>query len=148
MKRIIQLTLPWPHRALSPNARVNLMQKARIFKREKYATMMLTKAALQKVGIEKVTVKGGLPDKKWRGGRVNIELICIPPVTRYYDEDNLLANCKAILDGIAEGMQVNDNTFHFKEQDWLQAENPGHLIINITWEPSLGCRSLGGRDHE
>ena len=144
MKRIIQLTLPWPHRALSPNARVNLMQKARIFKREKYATMMLTKAALQKVGIEKVTVKGGLPDKKWRGGRVNIELICIPP----HDEDNLLANCKAILDGIAEGMQVNDNTFHFKEQDWLQAENPGHLIINITWEPSLGCRSLGGRDHE
>lgn len=110
--------------------------------------MMLTKAALQKVGIEKVTVKGGLPDKKWRGGRVNIELICIPPVTRYHDEDNLLANCKAILDGIAEGMQVNDNTFHFKEQDWLQAENPGHLIINITWEPSLGCRSLGGRDHE
>ena len=148
MKRIIQLTLPWPHSALSPNARVNLMQKARIFKREKYATMMLTKAALQKVGIEKVTVKGGLPDKKWRGGRVNIELICIPPVTRYHDEDNLLANCKAILDGIAEGMQVNDNTFHFKEQDWLQAENPGHLIINITWEPSLGCRSLGGRDHE
>lgn len=64
-----------------------------------------------------------------------------PPVTRYHDEDNLLANCKAILDGIAEGMQVNDNTFHFKEQDWLQAENPGHLIINITWEPSLGCRS-------
>ena len=117
MKRIIQLTLPWPHRALSPNARVNLMQKARIFKREKYATMMLTKAALQKVGIEKVTVKGGLPDKKWRGGRVNIELICIPPVTRYHDVDNLLANCKAILDGIAEGMQVNDNTFHFKEQD-------------------------------
>ena len=52
MKRIIQLTLPWPLRALSPNARVNLMQKARIFKREKYATMMLTKAALQKVGIE------------------------------------------------------------------------------------------------
>ena len=91
MKQIIQLTLPWPHRALSPNARVNLMQKARIFKREKYATMMLTKAALQKVGIEKVTVKGGLPDKKWRGGRVNIELICIPPVTRYHDEDNLLA---------------------------------------------------------
>ena len=74
MKRIIQLTLPWPHRALSPNARVNLMQKARIFKREKYATMMLTKAALQKVGIEKVTVKGGLPDKKWRSSQYRAHL--------------------------------------------------------------------------
>lgn len=134
MKRIIQLTLPWPHRALSPNARVNLMQKARIFKREKYATMMLTKAALQKVGIEKVTVKGGLPDKKWRGGRVNIELICIPPVTRYHDEDNLLANCKAILDGISQAVGVDDHLFHFREQEWHKPKKPGKLTVIIDWE--------------
>ena len=95
MKQIIQLTLPWPHRALSPNARVNLMQKARIFKREKYATMMLTKAALQKVGIEKVTVKGGLPDKKWRGGRVNIELICISAQTARPFLTALLKACRS-----------------------------------------------------
>lgn len=134
MKRIIQLTLPWPHRALSPNARVNLMQKARIFKREKYATMMLTKAALQKVGIEKVTVKGGLPDKKWRGGRVNLKLTCQPPILRYRDEDNLIATCKAHFDGISQAVGVDDHLFHFREQEWHKPKKPGKLTVIIDWE--------------
>ena len=139
MKRTLIIEFPWPPKGLSPNARLTRYAKASLFKKAKTQAYLLTRAAAIKAHA-RVTLA--------EGSTLNIKLTCQPPILRYRDEDNLIANCKAILDGIAEGMQVNDNTFHFKEQDWLQAENPGHLIINITWEPSLGCRSLGGRDHE
>ena len=60
----------------------------------------------------------------------------LPPSKRRRDEDNLLATCKAYLDGIAFGLKVNDCNFHFLEQAWLQPdpEKKGRIRFCVEWE--------------
>lgn len=65
---------------------------------------------------------------------MNVQLVCTPPITRYRDEDNLIATCKAYLDGCAASLCVDDTTFHFREQVWNKAEAPGHLLLQFDWE--------------
>ncbi|WP_419519976.1 hypothetical protein [Duodenibacillus massiliensis] len=67
-------------------------------------------------------------------GTMNVQLVCTPPITRYRDEDNLIATCKAYLDGCAASLCVDDTTFHFREQVWNKAEAPGHLLLQFDWE--------------
>lgn len=40
-----------------------------------------------------------------------MELLFIPPDNRPRDIDNLLASCKELIDGIAQGLGVNDKQF-------------------------------------
>ena len=82
-------------------------------------------------------VNGKIPRPKFtkkQRGSVNVTLVCEPPVTRYHDEDNLLANCKAVLDGVAKALDVDDTIFHFREQQWLPAKKPGALTVILDWE--------------
>ncbi len=123
MKRTIDVDLPWPPRGLSPNARMNRLAKAQLFKRTKMAAFIATAAAL----------KGHRPAVQSRSF-VNVKLICTPPVLRYRDEDNLIANCKAIFDGIAQKLGVDDHWFHFLEQEWHEPEAPGRLVVRLDWE--------------
>lgn len=123
MKRTIDVDLPWPPRGLSPNARMNRLAKAQLFKRTKMAAFIATAAALK-----------GRPAAVQSATTVNVKLICTPPVLRYRDEDNLLANCKATLDGIAQKLGVDDQWFHFLEQEWHEPEAPGRLVVRLDWE--------------
>ena len=123
MKRTIDVDLPWPPRGLSPNARMNRLAKAQLFKRTKTAAFIATAAALK-----------GRPAAVQSATTVNVKLICTPPVLRYRDEDNLLANCKATLDGIAQKLGVDDHLFHFLEQEWHEPEAPGRLVVRLDWE--------------
>lgn len=123
MKRTIDVDLPWPPRGLSPNARMNRLAKAQLFKRTKMAAFIATAAALK-----------GRPAAVQSATTVNVKLICTPPVLRYRDEDNLLANCKATLDGIAQKLGVDDHWFHFLEQEWHEPEAPGRLVVRLDWE--------------
>lgn len=123
MKRTIDVELPWPPRGLSPNARLDRFAKASLFKRTKAAASFATMAAL----------KGHRPAVQSRSF-VNVKLICNPPVLRYRDEDNLIANCKAIFDGIAQKLGVDDHWFHFLEQEWNDPEAPGRLVVRVEWE--------------
>lgn len=123
MKRTIDVDLPWPPRGLSPNVRMNRLAKAQLFKRTKMAAFIATAAALK-----------GRPAAVQSATTVNVKLICTPPVLRYRDEDNLLANCKATLDGIAQKLGVDDHWFHFLEQEWHEPEAPGRLVVRLDWE--------------
>lgn len=122
MKKLT-LDLPWPPRGLSPNARLTVFAKAVLFKKTKQLAFLKTKQAL---AGEKVRLA--------KGERMNLKLVCVPPVLRYHDEDNLLANCKATLDGIALAMGINDHLFHFREQEWSDPKAPGSLRIECDWE--------------
>lgn len=121
--KTLEIELPWPPRGLSPNARLTVFAKALLFKKTKQLAYLKTK---QKLAGESVRLA--------EGSRMNLKLICTPPILRYHDEDNLLANCKATLDGIAMAMKINDHLFHFREQEWHAPKKPGSLRIAFDWE--------------
>ncbi len=128
MKQSISIDLPRPPRVLSPNARPHVLLKARVFKETRLATRIITKNRLREAGFEGIEPKGD--------GLLNLQLVLTPPINRHRDEDNMIAYCKAVFDGIAEAVKVNDHFFHFREQVWNKAKSPGKLQLIIDWEDS------------
>lgn len=105
MKQSISIDLPRPPRVLSPNARPHVLLRARVFKETRLATRIITKNRLREAGFEGIEPKGD--------GLLNLQLVLTPPINRHRDEDNMIANCKAVFDGIAEAVKVNDHFFTF-----------------------------------
>ena len=120
---MLEIEFPWPDRALSPNARIHPLAKARAFKAAKARAFFLTKSALH----------GNTP-KLRDDSRMNLRLVVYPPSRRRRDEDNLLASCKAMFDGIAAAIGIDDSLFHFREQDWREPTKPGRLSVILDWE--------------
>lgn len=88
--------LPWPPKELSPNSRAHWRR------RHSAAKVMRTSAHI--LALE---AKLRAP----ADGDILISLILHPPVRRGHDRDNGLARCKALLDGIADALRVNDRRF-------------------------------------
>lgn len=128
MKQSISIDLPWPSRVLSPNARPNRYYKAQVFKQTRLGVKAITLNRMRSEGIKSIEPKGD--------GLLNIQLVLTPPINRQRDEDNMVANCKAVFDGIAEAVKVNDHFFHLREQVWNKAKSPGKLQVIIDWEDS------------
>lgn len=123
--RTLTIELPWPPKGLSPNARLTRFAKASLFKKTKMQAYLLTRAASAATKYRISIPKGTL---------VNLTLVCDPPVLRYRDEDNLIANCKAYFDGIAQAIGIDDHFFHFREQLWRTPKKPGKLTICLDWK--------------
>lgn len=92
---MIKLTLPWPPKELSPNARVHWRQRHKHAKSYRQSCFVLTKAAGQAV----------------EPGKLYFWLTFCPPSRRHYDDDNLLARFKAGRDGVADGLGIDDKNF-------------------------------------
>ena len=91
------IVLPWPQAALSPNARVHHMARARAAAKAREQAALLARAArivLPDEGAIAVRIEA-CPPKGWRTG----------------DLDNMLARLKPVLDGLADGLGVNDRRF-------------------------------------
>lgn len=94
---VIEIILPWPSSALSPNARGHWAQLARAKAAAKVEGKVLALAA-------QVPILRGM-------GTLAIEIEFCAPNAKRRDVDNLLASCKAQLDGIAEALGVDDSCF-------------------------------------
>lgn len=92
------MTLPWPPKELSPNARAHWRKKAPITKAYKEACWALAKEA----GLS------GLPGYT---GRLHLWLTFCPPDRRHRDDDNMIASFKAGRDGLALAMGIDDKRF-------------------------------------
>lgn len=90
----IRLILPYPPSELNPNKRLHWAQKIKIKNAEK--DMGLTLALIYRGRIS---------------GDVPLSLIFYPGTNRSFDLDNALASCKAALDGVAQGLGINDKQF-------------------------------------
>jgi crossover junction endodeoxyribonuclease RusA len=88
------IQLPWPSRALSPNSRGHWATKAQAVKAARTVAFYATKESKM------------LPC-------VNFTLTFHPPTNRARDLDNLVASCKAYLDGMAQAWGVNDSAFRW-----------------------------------
>ncbi len=128
MKRRIEVCLQWPDSRLSPNGRAFRLEKNNIAQDHKLHAITKTVAAMKEAGIKRNDVRPK--------GMLLVQLVVLPPSKRRRDEDNLLATCKAYLDGIAFGLKVNDCNFHFLEQAWLQPdpEKKGRIRFCVEWE--------------
>lgn len=106
----MKITLSWPDKHLSPNDRSHWAKKAPI------------KAAYRNEGYWKAQKLGvTLPPE-----RHHISIIFYPPTNAHRDIDNCLASLKNALDGIADGLGINDKYFRpitidFGDADKLNA---------------------------
>jgi crossover junction endodeoxyribonuclease RusA len=96
---MIYVTLPWPDRRLSPNARVHWSKKARVSKRARKDAFILTCSAIQLNPLDML------------GDTLPLHITFRPKDRRRRDEDNLIASMKPYLDGIAQALGVDDSRF-------------------------------------
>lgn len=115
----VEITLPWPSHALSPNARGSWRRKAQAVK------------AYRKACAEAAWQQGVNPTS---GLQVDMVTFC-PPDARAYDDDNLIARFKAGRDGLADALGVDDKTF--RPSYAMGAKTPGGAV-RVTLSPIPG----------
>jgi crossover junction endodeoxyribonuclease RusA len=96
----VLIELGWPAKALSPNSREHFMTKWRYAKASKDTAFWATRASL---GHSKLEHDGKT--------RIAVVITAYPPDKRDRDSDNLLASCKACLDGIALALRRQRQLF-------------------------------------
>lgn len=113
---MIDLTLPWPPKELSPNARVHWSKKSSAAKSYRSACYLLCRLA----GI------------KPPAGRALFSLEFIPPDKRRRDDDNCLASFKSGRDGVAQALGIDDSNFVTQLQISANTIKGGAVRVRIT----------------
>ena len=116
-----EVILPWPPKALSPNARSHWSKKAPIAKAYKQACWALTKEA----GIT-------VPDSP----KLALWLDFYPPDRRARDDDNMIASFKHGRDGVALALGIDDK--RFRTFPYVQDQIGGFIRLRITDLPEIG----------
>jgi crossover junction endodeoxyribonuclease RusA len=111
-----KITLPWPPKQLSPNARVHWAKKAGIAKRYKQQCFVLAK-------LENV--------KAPETDRIHLFVNIYKPDRRVRDQDNIEASLKYLYDGVADALCVNDSRFVIHTNVCEEIINGGIIMITI-----------------
>lgn len=90
---------PWPPKELSPNSRVHWSKKSEAAKKVKRDAYYLTREANPSVS-EAPT----------------LSIVFNPPTSHKNDIDNCLSRCKALIDGIAMAINIDDSKFKYTIQ--------------------------------
>lgn len=112
----LTVDLPWPSRALHPNARVHWAIKARAAKKARADPHGKTLAA----GIRRIPESG-----------LRVTCIFFPPDNRRRDADGMLSSCRSYFDRIADVIRVDDSRWEIDLQRG-QNRKPGSVRIEIT----------------
>jgi len=113
----LTITLPWPHKDLSPNARGHWGKKAAATKTARKTAW----AATLETGVLKLSAP--IP--------IHVTTTFFPPDRRAYDEDNLKARMKASYDGISDAIGVDDKHFRHGPVEIGQPVKGGSVRIEI-----------------
>ena len=91
---MIRLILPFPPIELNPNKRLHWSKKAKA-------------ASVMRLAGKVVSKKyAGVFSKK---DILQLHMMFFPPTRRRLDLDNAMASCKSIIDGVADGLLINDS---------------------------------------
>lgn len=118
----LRIELPWPPTELSPNARVHWRPKAEATKVTRSGACWLTKEALAEQG----GVITPLPSQ-----RVPMRWTFHPPRAGRFDRDNAIARCKALQDGIADALGIDDS--HFVPTYQIGEPRKGGAVVVEVW---------------
>lgn len=116
------VTIGWPDKRLSPNARLHWSAKAKAAKASREAAKYLTWGAAGGVRELRSVYDGAAP--------IPIKVTFFPPDNRRRDHDNLIACCKSLFDGIADALGVDDNRFR-PSFDFANAQAPGRVEVHL-----------------
>jgi crossover junction endodeoxyribonuclease RusA len=115
---MMTVTLGWPSRALSPNARTH------------WATLARAKKAARREGhLATFSASTYLPTT-WAA--VGIQVTFIPPDARRRDLDNLIASIKPHLDGISDAIRIDDSRWIWAAPVMAAPEKPGRVVVTLT----------------
>jgi crossover junction endodeoxyribonuclease RusA len=117
---MIEFSLPWPPKILSPNARAHWAPRSRATKSYRVGARILAQHAARGADIT-------IPLK--------IEFTFCPPDNRRRDQANLLGHMKAGIDGIADALVIDDRHFHVGGSIGPATEG-GDVRVRLTWAPS------------
>lgn len=92
------IILPWPDKRLSSNARVHWAVKAKATKAAREAAGWAARASGVRVDTD---------------GAITLKITFCPPDKRKRDIDGMLSSLKGAIDGIADGLAVNDCRFRY-----------------------------------
>jgi hypothetical protein len=117
------IELPWPPKALSPNAREHWAEKAR---KTKMARTLAWGLTAKELGAK---LRDYQPE-----GEILLRYQFQPPMRggAIPDEDNVMASLKAYRDGIASALGVDDKRFRNEQPEWLPKEGAGRIVITIA----------------
>lgn len=116
------IVLPWPDRRLSPNARQHWRALAAVKKQARADACTLATVAIS------LRDKRAIHDMD---GRIPLTISFYPPDARHRDDDNMVASFKALRDGIADALGVDDRRFRPFYQ-FMDPEKPGRVEVVIS----------------
>jgi crossover junction endodeoxyribonuclease RusA len=120
---MMTVTLGWPSRVLSPNARTHWATLSRAKKAarvEGYITTWMSKTS-------------GTPYTSLNGAEsISIQVTFIPPNARRRDLDNLIASIKGHLDGISDAIGIDDSRWIWAAPVIATPEKPGRVVVTLT----------------
>lgn len=114
----MNVTLPWPSKDLSPNARVHWSKKSKAAKAYRHACHILTLESKAKIDWD---------------GDVHVWIDFYRPSRREMDHDNCLARIKSGLDGVADALGINDS--RFRPHPYIKDEIGGMVKLTFTKGP-------------
>ena len=118
---MLEVTLPWMPKALNPNQRGHWSVKSKAAKAYRRACHLLT-------------LEAGLRGVDWEGD-IHVWIDYFPPDRRHRDQDNMIASCKALFDGLADALRVNDKRFRL--HPYVKDEIAGMVKVRITRGPEV-----------
>lgn len=124
MNAALEVTLPWPPKELSPNARVH------------WAVLARTKKAYRQACAWHAVEQGA---RRIEAERLSVHLVFVPPNRRARDWDNMLASVKAGLDGLADALGVDDSRWRVSFE--VSDEIGGMVKVSIEQAPSFFANS-------
>lgn len=113
------VTFPWMPKALNPNQRLHWSAKSKAAKAYRMTCFTLA-------------LEAGLRGVDWEGD-IHLWIDYFPPDRRHRDQDNMIASCKALFDGLADALSVNDKRFRL--HPYVKEEIGGMVKLRITRKP-------------
>lgn len=114
-----------PSPTLSPNARVHWAKRSKAVGIARTAAAEATRQAVSVNGRERIAACEHIGYRiqiAWERGRSGMR-----------DEDNALASCKAIIDGIADALGIDDRRLHIRGISFDRQSRTGVTIVTL-WE--------------
>lgn len=111
------IILPWPDRALSPNAS----------KRHRWHKQP-AKVAAHKVGLVQARLVTADFDRK---ANLRVHLTFHPPDKRKRDWDNVAASLKPYQDGWCEALGIDDQQLRCGTWEWGEVVKDGQVVVRL-----------------
>lgn len=113
----MRFTLPFPPAKLSPNARIHWGARARLVEKTRWQAKMLAMSqGARKMDAERL----GL----------DARIIITPPDKHARDFDNMVSSCKALIDGVADAVGVDDSRWDMRFER-AEPAKPGSVVIEL-----------------